>query len=352
MSIKLDSLSSEAQSEIGNLFGPEPSPSVEAEASTDVEELDMGTEEVDGNDNVDVNDEPSDDLTDMEAGSDEDDSETSVEDIEWINAGGKKVKVDYSDREKIKRVTAMAAGARQWQSERDEFKTQLDDVSGKYTELKETMDYLEEIKDDHADLFEAITGNTLESKFREWAEEQNMLSGMTDNEKSMYLSNQEHTKRMREVERQKVELQKQLDNAEKERQEAAEAKQTGIANPVFFKYNFDNELGDPKAEYRLNNMLWGEAKKELSAYDTVTPDMVEETFERISNEVRTAFNIKAKNEVKKTVKTNRKKVKAAAQKMAVAAPTEDKKAEFDEKIKKGDFLGLMTGGFDDLIKNY
>ena len=348
MSIKLDSLSSEAQAEIGSLFGPEPSASVEPEVSTDTEELNTGTEEVEDSD---ISDEPSEDQS-IEVSDSEDDSEAPAEDIEWVMADGKKVKIDYNDREKIKRVTAMAAGARKWQSERDEFKTQLDEMSGKYTELKETMDYLEEIKDDHADLFEAITGNTLESKFQEWAEEQNMLSGMTENEKSMYLSNQEHTKRMREVERQKVELQKQLDKAEKERQEAAEAKQTSIANPVFFKYNFDNELGDPKAEYRLNNMLWSEAKKELSAYDSVTPDMVEETFERISNEVRTAFNIKAKNEVKKTVKSNRKKVKAVAQKMAVSEPKEDKKAAFEEKIKKGDFLGLMTGGFDDLIKNY
>ena len=206
------------------------------------------------------------------------------------------------------------------------------------------MDYLETIKDNHEELFEAVTGTSLNDKFNEWAVEQDMISGLTETEKSMYLSNQDHQKRIKDVEKRETELQSKLDAVGKRDEEAKVAKQESIANPIFFKYNFDGELGNDQLEMRMNKSLWSEAREELSAFDTVTPDMVEETFNRISNQIRGGFKVSAKNAVANTVKAKRKAVKVKAQKMAVAEPKSDRKSELDQLIKAGDIAGALQYG--------
>lgn len=340
--IKLDSLSDQAQADIAGIFGkePTPEPEVESAAVDETEELESD-EELEDSEPDEETDEIEEEVDDLE------DGEASPEpDIEYIKANGKKVKIDFNDRENIKRVYSLAAGARQWQAERDSLKEKNATISKEYGELKETLDYLENIKDDHEELFEAVSGLSLNDKFNEWAEEQNMISGMTDKEKSMYLSNQDHQKRIREVEKREKELQSKLDGASQRDEEAKRSKQESIANPIFFKYNFDGELGNDQLERRMNKALWSEAREELSAFDEITPDMVEEAFGRISNQIRGGFKSSATKAVKKTVAAKRKEVKKKAQAMAVAEPKNKFKEEIDNKIKAGDIAGILAGGYD------
>lgn len=345
--MELGSFSESAQEEINSLFGKEPAPTSEPEASADVEEEVKEVEE------DEVPSKPDEDAD--EASSDEDDSETeetqtTESDIEYIKAGGKKVKIDYSDRENIKRVYAMAAGARQWQAERDVLRVDKEQLVLKNGELQKTMDYLEGIKDDHEELFEAVTGVKLNDKFQQWAEEQNLIGAMSDSEKEMYLSNQDHQKRIKEVESREKQLQQKLEDVDKRTEQAKEAQQTSIANPIFFKYNFDNELGNDQLEMRMNRTLWSEAKIELSQFDEITPDMVEETMKRISNQIRQGFKVSSDKGMKKAVTNKRKVVKAKAQKLAVAEPKDGRRAELDAKLKEGDLAGILAGGFD--LSNY
>jgi len=341
----LSKFSESAQAELGSLFGKEPAPEPEVESSADEETPELESE---------IDEESSPDVEADEDGDSVDDSDEEAaapeDDIEYIKADGKKVKIDFNDRENIKRVFSMAAGARKWQAERDALKASEAEITSSYNQLKETMDFLEGIKDNDEEIFEAVTGKNLNEKFKEWADEQNMISGMTESEKGMYLSNQDHQKRIRDVEKREKQLQAKLEEAERRESEANDSKQTSLANPAFFKYNFDSELGDSQLENRLNKMLWSEAREELSAFDNVTPDMVNETFERISNQVRKTFSIKSKEAVKKTVKAKRGAVKAKAQKMAVAEPKTSKKDEITSKLKSGDFAGLLSGEYD--LNNY
>lgn len=347
----LSRFSEGAQAELNKVIGkePAPEPTTEVSADTEVEDLEVETE-VDSDTSI-----PDGDTDEAEIevdDSEEGEPQTPADDIEYIKAGGKKVKVDFNDRENIKRVYAMAAGARQWQAERDSLKTTNTELEKKYGEIKETLDFLEDNRHDDEKIFELTTGKSLNETFKAWAEEQQMIVGMTESEKELYLSNQDHRQRIAEVEKRERQLQAKLENASKLEAEAAESKQTSIANPIFFKYNFDNELGDPQLEYNLNNMLWDATKKEMSQYDTVTPDMFEESFKRISNQVRSGFKNKAQDVVKKTVKNKQKAVKAKAQEMAVAAPKNSLKLDMEEKIKSGDIVGLMSSEFDSLLKNY
>jgi hypothetical protein len=338
--MEFDSLSESAQADINNLFGKEPAPEPEAAPAAVEEEADL---EVDEDIETDVEpDEETDEVIVDEDDSEEGETQTPEPDIEYIKASGKKVKVDFHDRDHIKRTYSMAAGAREWQAERDTLRVENADLR----KVKETMDYLDGIKDDHEELFEAVTGTKLQDKFQEWSEEQNLVGGMTEAEKTMYLSNQDHQKRIREVERREKTLTEKLEGAERRDEEAKTTQQASIANPIFLKYNFDTEFADNQLELRMNRALWSEAKTELAGFDTVTPDMVEETFKRISNQIRAGFKSSADRSVKATVKTQRKAAKAAAQKKAVAPPKNDRKKELDEKLAANDIAGILQGGFD------
>ena len=339
----LGNLSSTAQAEVSALFGAEPSPEPKPDESADIE---VAETEVDDETKVKSPDEEASEVDDEVDDSESKDSQSKEEDIEYIKANGKKVKIDYSDRENIKRVYAMAAGARQWQAERDDLQKKYDGLNESHTKYSEVINYLEENKDNHETIFEAITGQSIEDKFRDWAEEQNMISGMTDTEKSLYLSNTEHQKKMKEVERREQELKAKLDKYNEEAEKVESARQSSIANPIFFKYNFDGELGNDQLELRMNRTLWSEAKTELSQFEQVTPEIVEETMKRISNQIRAGFKTSADRSVKKAVQNNRKVVKKKAQDMAVAKPKSSKKQELDEKIKRGDIAGILSGGYD------
>lgn len=348
--MNLGNLSSEAQAEVNGLFGmggaPEANETEETAVSDEVESPEVDEElETDSQP-----EEQSDEESGEELDSDEEDSQSSEADIEYIKANGKKIKVDFNDREQIKRVTALAAGARQWQVERDNLQKQFDGLNEEHGKLKEVMDYLEENKDDHEKVFEAVTGMSLEEKFQQWASEQNMINTMSESEKELYLSNVDHQKRMKEVERREAALKAKLDQIEAEKEKTERAKQASIANPIFFKYNFDNELGDANLEHRLNRTLWNEAKHELAQLDEVTPDAVEEAFQRISNQLRAGFAKSSSKVEQKATAKRRKVVKEKAQKMAIKPEKSNKQKELDEKLRKGDIAGILAGGFD--LSNY
>ncbi len=337
----LDNLSTAAQVEVNSLFGTEPAQESEIESAAveEVEDLEVNSP-----------DESADEPNYGEDDSETEETQAPESDIEYIKAAGKKVKIDFSDRENIKRVYSLAAGARQWQAERDALKIENVELVKTHGELKKTMDYLESIKDDHAELFEAVSGMSLQDKFEKWAEEQNLMGDMSEAEKSMYVSNQDHQKRIKAVEKREASLQKQLEEVGKRDETAKIAQQSSIANPIFFEYNFDGELGNTQLESRLNQTLWTSVKSELAEFDQATPDMFKEAFKRISNQIRAGFKLSSDKLVKKAVKQKRKIVKEKAQKLAVAEPRNNRAKELQDKLRSGDIAGILSGEFD--LSNY
>lgn len=332
----------DAQAELNKLFGieqpledPEESAAAESDDDLEVEEEETLDPDTD-TDEESVNED------DSEA----EEPQAPAKDIEYIKANGKKVKVDFNDRESIKRVYSLAAGARQWQAERDDFKSKYEAEKSSAKEVREAMEFLENIKDNHEDVFEAVTGVKLEDKFRSWAEELQMLTGLTESEKQTYLSNQEAQRKLQELDRREKDLQRSLEKREQEAENARRDREASIANPIYFQYNFDGELGDSNLESRFNRMLWGEVKSELDAMSEVTPDVVKESFSRISNQIRKGFKNKADTSVKKAVRSAKKQVKAKAQDMAIRPKRTNKAQEISDKIATGDLAGLLSGDYD------
>ena len=348
--MKIEGVSDEAQAELSNLFGMEPAPKPEPESSAEETDDESDTEEESNEESVENPDGESNEDGGDEDDSEEEESQSSEPDIEYIKANGKRVKIDFSDRDSIKRVFALAAGARQWQADRDSWKSKYESRDKEYKDLRGTMDFLESIKGDDEAVFKAVTGKSLQEQFNKWAEEQNMLGTMSEKEKEMYLSNQDHQRRIAEVEKREAALKAQLEKAENDTKEAAAEKQASMVRPFFFKYNFDGELGNNQLELRMNRTLWNEVESELSQFESVTPDMVEEAMDRVSNQIRQGFKVQSDRSVKKALKTQKRKVKKAAQDRAVKPAKTNKREEIEQKIASGDITGLLLGDYD--LSNY
>ena len=128
---------------------------VEPEVDEGLDEgLDLdGLEEEDGIEDPDSNledDELEDSDSDEEAepeesdeeNPEEDEAEASEEDIEELtitdHKGRRQIKVDFNDREKLKKYVQMAALARKMQAERDSGNEKFKQASAEHAELKET----------------------------------------------------------------------------------------------------------------------------------------------------------------------------------------------------------------------
>ncbi len=329
-------LSEEAQAELNGLY-------TDSDGAPEEESIESSADEIIEEPSIEENpSEEADEVNDEVEDSEDEETQTPESDIEYIKAGGKKIKVDFADRETTKRVYAQAAGMRQFQAERDEYKGKYTDLKSEHAELRQTMDYLESIKDNHEDVFEAVTGTSLEDIKNKWREEENLVGSMSEAEKAMYLSNKDHQRRIAQVAKKEKDLQTKLEQYESDVKKVAEETQNSMVRPFFFQYNFDGELGDATVESRMNRTLWREAETELGQFDSVTPDMVKETMQRISNQIRQGFKIQANKSVKKAVGNAKKITKAKAQDKAIKPKKQNIRETINEKIAQNDFHSLLN----------
>ena len=356
-------LSEEAQKELGSIgMGVDAeTPRNESPASTFVQEA-MGdmfqddseaeqtnVDEEEGTSAASTEEETEDDdststETDSET-EDEDDSEAEpATDIEYVKADGKRVKVDFNNREHIKRVYSMAAGARKWQSERDTAIRERDETQAEYEKLQETWNALEAVKDDDSALYELMTGRTLEDRFEEWAKERTAMSRMSESELTAYQTVKEKEKELRDRERRMAEVESKLEKA-RERESAAERhNQQALVNPIFERHRFAGKLGDSDAEYRLDKMLWTQVVNNLQSLENVNTETIEKEFKQVAEDVRRVVKIQSEKETKKVVRNKKKK---AAKDAADRATNKDKigEKELNKALSARDYTGIIEAIF-------
>lgn len=279
--------------------------------------------------------ESTEDSSSLEAGEVEDSSEdsddqpTSEENIEYITAKDhrgqrRKIKVDYSDRDKIKRAFSLAAGARKWQAERDSLAKELESFKGEGSKKIENWDTISSIYEDQGvkglvnflegrdDAFDQLINNA--NKEREF------FSQATPEQLEAYNLKQAQAQKDRELEKIKAELE-ELRNAQSSTSEEAElASIRSEINPVFEKYRFAGKLNNPQHEHMLDEMLWNNAMKQLESYPEdmdVTQATINKVFKDYANNLRTLVNKEAEKKVSRTVAKKKREATQAAQTKAV-----------------------------------
>jgi hypothetical protein len=119
--------------------------------------------------------------------------------------GKRKVEVDFSDKEKLKKYVQMAHGARKWQAERDHARSQINEVQGKLTELESNWKVMNEVFQNKGveglvDLLEGREG-AYKDKLQREIQKAQFLENASPEELEAYQQKEAYTKTQQELER-------------------------------------------------------------------------------------------------------------------------------------------------------
>lgn len=293
-----------------------------------------------------------------------DSQETEIsQDYEEITVRGpdgrkQKLKIDYSDREAIKKFAAKAAGMRKFQAERDEARKKLKEIESQYTDTSEVFGKLEKAWEaEGVKGVVSLLGQSPEAWQKAVDEE------LANREYLKSLSPEERYKHDLEIERQaaaqeKTELEKRYESLLEQNKQAEESAQLrsleSKLHPAFDRYRFSGKLGDAVAEQHFDQAVWDQVTKRLGEY----PDDIELTKSVIDREFRTVANnfrklIKGQSE-KKVNNIIAKKKNEAAQRVQTVAKKGVRKSsatqDFVDKMRSGDIQGSFLDVFTGKVK--
>jgi len=302
----------------------------------------------------DLEDQPEQEMSDQEDGDSEtkDDADLDAEggqpkaeDIEFVSADGKKIKVDFNDRERIKKAYQMAAGMRKFQSERDAISKERDDYRVKYEENQKIIDDCDAVIDDDEALFRLITGGReLGDVIQAKMDERDELAAMSPEALDAYKRNQDFEKRERELKKREASVQSEREKATSDLNTSEMKRQQTMVNSAFVEHRFAGKLGSKKKELQADRMLWRDVVERLEQYDSVNQELINQVVAEASEDLRSIVNIQAERQVKKQVKQQKK---ASTQKAQEAVF--DKDASKQEDLKKKINDGDMTSALQDVL---
>lgn len=240
-------------------------------------------------------------------------SET-IEEVAVKGKDGKRrnIKVDFSDRDKLKKYVQKAANAVRLQSERDALQAQVT----KLEESQSAMDNLQKIV--NTDGFEGLIDhlNADNGGFQAWFDSKIMKHEARQHaseDELRFLDEQE----AREKLQRKLDLieQQNLDRENKMTQEREKAELDRLAsevNPIYFKYVFDGKLGDSVAEQRYNKAMFREVTETLDQLKEegvrITPQIIEKEFRAYAAPLLKGVNRKVRQNTKSAI--DKKKAEA------------------------------------------
>lgn len=332
------------------------------------EDLDPDEELEDEEDTSDTESEDDDteEEEDEEPGEEEDRStqEKSEPDVEEFEAAGRKIRIDYSNREATKRAYVMAAGMRKFQAERDaaqsevkELKTGIEQRDAELNDYR-TLDtkYTEGGIDA---VIQHLEGKSLDQLLDDRQAEHDRVAAMSPQERAEYEREQIEAKyeaklkaaeerlKSREAEESKA---KEADEAkQKADQEAAElAKIQGWMDSAGAKYEFHGKLKDPTRENQLDEMLFNQVKATIAGLPDdveITEKLIADEFRRVHSLLDATINREANKRADKSVKRERRQAKKNIQAEAVRANRRSRKPSKRERavaqVRRGDITGLV-----------
>lgn len=279
------------------------------------------------------------------------------EDIEEIiltdDEGKKKLKVDWNDREKLKKYIQMAAGMRKYQAERDKLKAEYEGYRKQSADKVDSYEALNKAWQSRGmeGVIELLAGEGAYSKFKADAvKEAQFLSSASPEQKKAYEVEQQLLQERREREKLQKEVEENLRQS-RQQQEAAQQKEVeSLIYPAFDKYRFQGKLGDEVLEHSLDEAVWTQtlARLEKLPEGAITQAVVDKEFRTVAATFNKAIQKQASSEAKKVVETKKAQAKEAVTAAAARGMKDTKSSsEVREKIAKGDlksaFLDMING---------
>lgn len=273
--------------------------------------------------------------------------------------GRRKIKVDFSDQEKLKKYVRMAHGARKWQAERDSARSELSDVSSKLSELQSNWDAIEKAyqTDGVRGLVELLDGGDAYQQYEQSLLERHELrKNATPAELEALEAREAAERRDRELERIRLENEKFREQMAKEKETAELKALESRIHPAFDRFRFKGKLGDANDEHMFDQMLWNAAMRNLEPYEekgiTITQELAEKEFARVANTLRKRINANVDKKVTKAVEKKKEEATATAQKSVMRGVRDNSEtAEASKMLQSGDIAGFMRnwGKFGKLL---
>lgn len=322
-------------------------PQVEETSDEVVEQVDSEPELVESSDEAIQDESQEGDLS--EDASEGDDDTVENPDVEEIIVNGRKVELDYSNREQIKKYAKQAGGFRKMQAERDDALKWKKEVEPELSELKKFESTIEGAYEDAGieGIARLLAGS--ETAYQEWKdrEVQKELAKMnaTPAELEKIELQEQLEREKRERERLKKQREKELAEREADREKRELSDLQSKLDKGFNKWNFAGKLGDADMEESINSMIWEKAKAEIAEI----PDDQELTYQMVDKAFRTAAN-----SFRKFSKTQGRKVasesiqnskKQAASKAALLASKGVGTAQTNDVVRDGIRKGDIRGSF-------
>lgn len=244
--------------------------------------------------------------------------------VKGPNGRSQQVKVDYNDRDHIKKVYSMAAGMRKFQAERDNLARELETLRGSAGKKAEQFDQLNQIYKESGiegliDVLAAEEGGfqkLLEKKIeeREWRQNATPEELALHQAEMAKLSRDKEYERLRkEFEDMKLAQQKTIEQAETKALESQ-------VHPVFDKYRFAGKLGNAQDEHMLDKMLWNTALQALEDYPDdadISPEIIQKEFSSAAQTIRRLVNKQVDKGVTRAVEQKKKTAMETAQAQAI-----------------------------------
>jgi len=287
-----------------------------------------------------------DQTSDQESEEESKEQEQPAEDFEYVSAGGRKIKVDYSDKDKIKKAYQMAAGMRKFQKERDDARKNMDTLKSEVAELKDMWSKIETAagRNDYNELMRIMTAGKMDfdSVLQQRLEKEKAREEATEDEiRQMDLEDQIRALQDK-LDKQNAEFEERVTKAQQNMEEAELRSLESKINPAFDRYRFAGKLGDPDAEHMMDEMLWTRTLTKLDDYEDLTPEIIRKEFKAISEALNKVVNKQVSTKQKETAKERKRIAKNTAQVQTRRGHIDnDTKREVANKIKSGNYVDVF-----------
>jgi hypothetical protein len=268
--------------------------------------------------------------------------------------GRRRVKVDYTDRDKVKRAYQMAAGFGKMKADRDGAQAWRKQVEPELSDLRTSWKAVEEAfqRDGIRGLADLLGGEGAGQKFEEDVYQRRRTREEASPAQLKQLEMEEAlAKERKERERLSKTVEAQLKEAQ-DRKDAADTRmlQTRI-EPVFERHRFAGKLGDTEAEAELDESMWNKVIARLQAYPDdveLTPGLISKEFAAVAQTFHRIIRKQADTETQRTIAAKKQAAQESAATAASSGLATNAEAEsFRKNIKSGRivdaFQQLMTG---------
>lgn len=274
-----------------------------------------------------------------------------AEDVDYVLADGKKIKVDFSNRDAIKKAISMAAGARKWQAAKDKSDKEAAEVKTQLAAVKATMDKLEEAwKTGGEDgVVRLLSGGQrgLKEAFKEQSEREAQRAKMTPAQLEAEQYREQLDAIKRENEQLRGDVKKQLDESKSNQDKADIRNMEAKAHPAFDRYRFAGKLGDEALEHQLDEAIWDQSLRRLEKYPEdveLTNEMVEKEFRAVANTFRKVATVQADQRTKQVLTQKKADAKSQAQTLVSSKSGSPSSVEQEARdlVKNRDLTSILT----------